>query len=86
MGMDLMGAGLSYNWEGWKWLVEHLSSWGVDISEFRFTNDGDPISGATCAAVADAIEVHLDELTSREREWLEPHIKNWRKCRGCDQW
>ena len=86
MGMDLIGAGLSYNWSGWSWLVEHLRLWGVDVSEFQFTNDGDPISRNTCLAVAEAIETHLDELDGDYRKWLESHIDRWRQCRGCEQW
>ena len=84
--MDLVGMELSYNWNGWHWLVGHLNSWGVDVSEFQFTNDGDPISGETCLAVADAIEAHLDELDFDHRKWLQPHIERWRRCRGCAQW
>lgn len=86
MGMDLVGAGLSYNWNGWRWLVERLESWGVDVCEMKFTNDGDPISAETCRAVADAIDLHFDELDSEERNWLGPHIWQWRSCKGCEQW
>ena len=86
MGMDLIGAGLSYNWTGWRSLEARLRSWGVDVQELRFSNDGDPISKETCAAIANAIEAHLDELTRSEREWLEPDIENWKNCNGCLQY
>ena len=86
MGMDLIGAGLSYNWQGWRWLVERLVSWGVDVREFRFCNDGDLISSATCLAVAEAIEAHLTEFDDETREWIEPHIVKWRYSGGCEQW
>ena len=86
MGMDLIGLRLSYNWTGWKWLVDHLRKWGVDVSELKFMNDGDPISRETCLSIADAIEAHFDELTSDEQQWLEGHIDLWRKCNGCFQW
>ena len=86
MGMDLIGTGLSYNWHGWYWLVERLASWGVDVSEFRFTNDGAPILEETCRAVADAINQHLHDLDAQHRDWIEPHIEIWRECGGCEQW
>jgi hypothetical protein len=86
MGMDLIGAGLSYNWAGWRRLAKHLGSWGVDTMEMRFSNDGAPISRTTCLAVANAIEAHLDELDEDDRKWLQPHIKSWRQCLGCQQW
>jgi len=86
MGMDLIGAQLSYNWSGWEWLVEKLDEWGVDVSEFRFSNDGDLISKETCIKVAQAIEEHLDELDYEFQEWLEPHIFHWRECGGCRQY
>lgn len=86
MGMDLIGAELSYNWASWEWLVIHLDSWGVDVSEFKGTNDGDPISKETCMAVADALEAHIDELDESHREWIRLHIERWQNCNGCFQW
>lgn len=86
MGIDMIGAGIGYNWQGWRWLVAHLESWGVDVSELKFSNDGDPISAETCRAIADAIEAHLHELDEYHREWIEPHIKSWRTCNGCSQY
>ena len=86
MGMDLIGARLSYNWSGWRWLVARLKSWGVDVRELKFYNDGDPISPETCVAIADAIEVHLDELDDDDREVMASHIDAWRHCGGCEQW
>jgi len=86
MGMALIGARYNhYNWSGWRWLITHLESWGVDVREFRFSNDGDFISPETCMAVADAIEAHLTELDDKDREWIEPHIDAWRHCGGCSQ-
>jgi hypothetical protein len=86
MGMDLTGAGLSYNWWAWRRLLELLASWCVDVSELTCTNDGDLISEQTCLAVADAIEVHLNELSDTEYDWLEPHIELWRNSGGVTQW
>ena len=86
MGMDLIGANLSYNWSSWVVLISRLDEWGVDTSEFRGTNDGDPISKETCIAVADAIERHLGEVDDVARGFLEPHIDKWRTCNGCEQW
>ena len=86
MGMDLIGAGLSYNMAGWRFLISKLDEWGVDTREFRGNNDGDPISKKTCVAVANAIESHLEELDDRDRLWLESHIEKWRTCDGCEQW
>ena len=86
MGMDLVGADLSYNWSGWAWLSDHLRKWGVDTSELKFFNDGDRISQSTCQAIAQAIEQHLHELSPDDRKWLEPHIERWRCCEGCEQW
>lgn len=62
---------------------ELLRSWGVDTSGLTRSNDGDPISGETCRAVADAIEAHLHELSEREQEWLGPHIEACWRCNGC---
>lgn len=86
MGIDLVGTGLHYNWNGWKWLVENLESWGVDVSELKFFNDGDPISAETCVAIAAAIESNISELDDDPREWIASHIEAWRKCDGCEQW
>jgi len=86
MGMDLIGSGLSYSWYGWRRLVEHLEAWGTDISELRFSNDGDPISKETCSAIADALEAHLHEFSEEDRDWIEQDIDAWRSCNGCSQW
>lgn len=71
-----------YNWSGWRWLVDHLNEWGVDTSEFKGMNDGDPISEGTCIKVAEAIEAHLDELELRDQQWLKNHPTLWRTCGG----
>jgi hypothetical protein len=71
-----------YNWSSWKWLLDHLKIWDVDVHEFSGMNDGDVISEATCLRVADAIEAHLPELDPVEREWLAPHVALWRTCGG----
>lgn len=86
MGIDLVGAGLAYNWAGWRWLVAKLQSWGVDTSEFTFSNDGAQLSAETCRRVAGAIADHLDELAPEEHDWLGPHVERWKTCRGCEQW
>jgi hypothetical protein len=75
-----------YNIAGWEWMVGHLKAWNVDVSEFRFFNDGALISEGTCKKVADAIEQHLPELSVDIREWIEPRIKLWRTCGGYEQW
>jgi hypothetical protein len=86
MGMDLIGAGLSYNWGAWKWLKSRLAKWGVNVDELQDFNDGAPISKETCSAIAAALEAHLDEFSPDEREWIEVDIEGWRNCRGCEQW
>lgn len=86
MGMDLIGCGLSYNWSGWRWLIDHLEAWGVDTRDLVFHNDGHLISKETCAAIADALEAHLHELPERERILIQLDIPAWRRCNGCEQW
>ena len=92
MGMDLCTADASgshdlrYNWNGWSYLIDLLNSWGVDTSEFVGFNDGDLISEETCKKVAAALELHLDELSDKDRKWLEPHIEEWRNSGGFRQW
>ncbi len=86
MGMDLIGAGLSYNWSSWYWLRERLDAWGVNTSELSNMNDGDRISGETCRAIAETIELHLKELDVEDRDWIAPHIEIWRRCKGCRQY
>lgn len=71
-----------YNWSGWRWLTEHLDEWGVDTSEFKGMNDGDPISEATCIKVAEAIEQHINELEPCDQRWLKDDIVLWRTCGG----
>lgn len=89
MGMDLKprrgGRVLSYNWTGWKWLVDMLDRRGVDTSEFRFLNDGDPISAATCKEVAQAIEAELPALDESYQTWLRSHPQKWRESGGFSQ-
>lgn len=86
MGMELIGADISYSWHGWAYLISKLDEWGVDTREFRGCNDGDPISKETCIAVGNAIEQHLDELDEAQRRFLAPQIDKWRTCDGCEQW
>ena len=86
MGMDLMGADLSYNWGTWRRFVTLLDHWSVDIDEFKYTNDGHQISARTCMAVADAIEAHLDDDCGMDRKWLREQIPKWRYCGGCLQY
>lgn len=74
-----------YNWSGWSRQIDLLDQWGVDTSEFAGMNDGDVISQATCEAVADAIEAHLEELSPEEASWLSPKIALWRTCGGYRQ-
>lgn len=77
---------VSYNWNGWSWLQEHLDRWGVDLTEFKGFNDGDVISKETCVNVADAIESNLSEIDGKHKAWLQPHIRCWRECGGFEQW
>lgn len=74
-----------YNWGGWRYIIQHLESWGVDVSDFAGTNDGDIIPESKCKEVADAIEKHLPELSQTDQEWLQPHIALWRTCGGYRQ-
>lgn len=94
MGMDLVPinkdrinvAHLQYNWSGWRWIIDRLNKWGVDIEEFKGVNDGHVISEETCKKVADALEQHLPELEKDDQEWLSPHVAAWRTCGGYEQW
>jgi hypothetical protein len=81
---------LHYNWSGWRWLIERLIRWGVDISEFA-GNDGELISDATCKAVADALEKRSEELLEEEsdeqpRAWVKrlttEDARAWRQSGG----
>lgn len=74
-----------YNWIGWTTLIRLLKEWGIDISEFSESNDGEVISQKTCLLVADAIERHLTLMDEDCRRWLEPHITLWRTCGGYEQ-
>ena len=69
--MDLIGTGLSFNWEGWRELVSKLEEWGVDTSEFCFHNSGKLISEETCKSVAAVIEQHRDEYIQIKHERIE---------------
>lgn len=89
-----------YNWGGWRWLISHLDKWGVDTSEFKGMNDGDPISAATCKIVGDAIESHQAELirefideegeppekAGELEEYIKEQATRWRTCGGYEQW
>lgn len=75
-----------YNWNGWRWLVEHLNKWGVDTIEFSGFNDGDLISEETCKKVADAIEKNLHTLDEEDQTWLKEDIILWRTCGGYYQY
>jgi hypothetical protein len=94
MGMDLYPIDetnphrISYNLAGWETLLGFLRDWGVDVTEFRGTNDGDIISAATCEVVASAIAAHLDDLPFRDRKWLTGAAEAWRQMSdlgGCRQ-
>ena len=94
MGMDLHSVAstigeplwIPYNWNGWRWLIEHLQKWGVDTKQFSFSNDGELISDEVCKAVASALSAHIDELDDEHRSWIEPHIVAWRSSGGFRQW
>lgn len=74
-----------YNWSGWKYMGDILPKWGVNISSFAGSNDGDEIPESVCLDIANAIEQHLNELSPKDKEWLEPHIQLWRTCGGYRQ-
>lgn len=103
MGMDLIpkskrvNAGfLEYNLSGWRWMYEKGTEWGVNTSQWRFMNDGDPISAAVCRAMAKAIRAHIDEYNatfggdpSPDGYGLAPAMKHadlWEKSGGWRQW
>lgn len=95
MGMDLLPQNrqrkippLHYTWSAWGLLDDLLESWGVDAREFSGPNDGDPIKAETCAAVADALDAHLEELPTEQRKLFSGHSKMWRalaQAGGCLQ-
>lgn len=89
MGMDLKpkngGEWLSYNWTGWRYLASFLHERGVDVSEFRGVNDGDPICETTCRRIADVLETSLPSMSDEDRRWLGPHIEQWRTSGGFEQ-
>jgi hypothetical protein len=75
-----------YNWTGWAYITNKLAEWGVPLGEFDGSNDGKLITARTCRLVADAIELHLNELEAEDQKWLEPHIQLWRTCGGYRQY
>ncbi len=77
---------IHYNWRGWRYVIEKLRQWDVDVSEFRHSNDGELIKAKTCKAVAQAIEDNLHTLDEKEQNWLRPHIDLWRTCGGYRQY
>lgn len=88
IGQAFEGESLDYNWSGWKTLADYLSTWGVDTSEMKGMNDGDPICAATCRKIADALDAHRSELPIEHQQWLEGHAAEWRRlseCGGCEQ-
>ncbi len=95
MGMNLYpkndqeGESVDYNWNGWGTLVGYLRTWGVDVSEFKGVNDGDPISAETCRKVSNAIADHLEELSPEDQSWLKDHPALWcylADAGGCKQY
>jgi hypothetical protein len=94
MGMNLYpkndpdGESVDYNWTGWNTLIYYLKRWGVDTSEFKDVNDGDPISADTCRKVSHAIANNLDQLPPDHHHWLKDHPALWRylaDAGGCEQ-
>lgn len=80
--------GLHYNLHGWGTLLDHLEKWGVDLSKIPEDSTGHPINAKTCMAIANAIDVHFEELSADDREWLTGHAKEWHwfaKVGGCLQ-
>lgn len=75
-----------YNWAGWGWLLDKLEDWGLDLSEFSGSNDGDAISEETCVKVSKLIAEHLPELEPDDRSWIEKHVQLWATCGGYEQW
>ena len=75
-----------YNWSGWKFLMKCLDAWGVDTNDFSDHNDGSLLSAETCRVVAGAIESNLDNLSTKDKQWLSGHIDGWRLSGGFEQW
>ena len=86
MGMDLIGAKLSYQWHTWRYLQQLLQMWGVDISELKNFNDGDFISEQTCKAIGNALNSHIHELSLEDQLLFIPDIPRWLKCKGGSQY
>jgi len=80
---------LHYNLWAWSTLIRYLEKWNVDVSEFGWFNDGDPINPKTCQIVADALVAHWSDLKPRDRKWLRGHSHRWQKMAdqgGAMQW
>lgn len=68
---------LNYNLPGWVALLNYLKEWGVDVSKITDATGDDIISSQLCLAIAEALEVHYDELPLDDKEWLAGHDKHW---------
>jgi hypothetical protein len=68
---------LHYTWAGWEVLIGFLKDCGIELTEFKRVDEGDPISAETCFKVANTIDFHWDELIGN-RIWLRNHVQEWR--------
>lgn len=77
-----------YNWSGWRFLMDKLHEWGMEMlgKGFSGMNDGELIRAPYCREVADLIEKNLHTLSPEDQEWLKPHIILWRTCGGYRQY
>lgn len=77
---------LHYNWTGWRYITNLLEGFGVDMTQFSGSNDGDLLSQNTCKSVAKALEDHWQELSEDDQAWLTDHLPKWKWSRGFEQW
>jgi hypothetical protein len=85
MGMYLIpvkrGRSLSYNAGAWDELIDILDSWGVDTRELWSRTDDDLISEATCRAVGEALQAHMNEIDFLY--WKDAY--NWKSSGGFEK-
>jgi hypothetical protein len=78
---------LHYSRAGWEVLIGFLRYCGIEVTEFKKVNEGNPISAETCFKVAATLDFHWDELIGN-KIWLRDHVQEWRRLAeagGCQQ-
>ena len=57
--------------------VMALKEWGVDVSEFSYSNGGFGISVATYKRVTNVLEARLETISGEERDRLKMYLAFW---------